>query len=67
VWTILRIGRWAIEVAQEHPSTTVMGMDLAPIQPRDIPANCSFVVGDLTVDLEDFHDASVDLVHSRYP
>jgi hypothetical protein len=54
-------------VAEEYPGTVVMGMDLAPIQPRDIPENCGFVVGDLTVDLEDYDDASMDLVHSRYP
>lgn len=40
-------------------------MDLAPIQPAYVPLNCEFMVGDLTENLEDFNDGSMDLVHSR--
>ena len=41
-------------------------MDISPIQPTLSPANCEFLVGDLTTDLDEFDDGSIDLVHSRY-
>ena len=59
-------GAWPIEVADEYPTARVVGMDLAPIQPQLVPPNCEFMVGDLTEDLEEFHDGSVDLLQSRY-
>jgi Methyltransferase domain len=62
----LRIGQWAIEVADEYPRTEVIGMDLAPIQSEEVPLNCEFRVGDVTNELVEFDDGSVDLVHSRY-
>ena len=63
---ILRKGLWALEVADKFPTARVIGMDLSPIQPEDVPRNCEFVVGDLTQDLEDYNDGSMDLIHSRY-
>jgi hypothetical protein len=41
----------------------------APIQPTHLPLNCSFYVGDVTVDLDEglFPTGSIDLVHMRYP
>lgn len=62
----LRVGRWAIEVADQFPSAHVVGMDLSPIQPTTVPLNCEFMVGDLTKELNKFNDGSMDLVHSRY-
>jgi len=58
-------GLWAIEVAEDHPNASVIGMDLSPIQPQSVPRNCEFIVGDLTQDLDGFNTASFDLVHSR--
>ena len=58
-------GRWAIEVADDYPRTRVIGMDLSPMQPTDVPTNCEFIVGDLTETLDDFDDGSFDLIHSR--
>lgn len=59
-------GRWAIEVADEFENATVTAMDLFPVDPLyEIPDNCEFIVGDLTQELG-MHDASLDLVHSRY-
>jgi trans-aconitate methyltransferase len=39
-------GIWAIEVANEYPDATVVGIDISPQQlpNRPIPPNCSFVV-----------------------
>lgn len=61
----MNLGRWAIEVASQFPTARVVGMDIAPIQPADIPANCEFIVGDLTEDLDNYGTGSIDLVHSR--
>ena len=64
--TSLTVGRWAIEVADKYPSARVIGMDLAPNQPTDVPRNCEFVIGDLTRDMDNYDDGSMDLVQSRY-
>ena len=60
-------GRWAIEVADDYPPATVIGLDLSPMQPEEVPENCEFIIGDLTECLVDFDDGSFDLVHSRLP
>jgi hypothetical protein len=60
------IGRWAIEVAKEYPSARVIGIDLAPTQPEEVPTNCEFVIGDAIVELPEFHDCSTDLINARY-
>jgi hypothetical protein len=62
---LLTVGRWAIEVADDFPRTRVIGMDLSPMQPNDVPLNCEFIVGDLTESLADFDDGSFDFIHSR--
>ena len=60
-------GKWAIEVADEFANANVRGLDLSPIQPINLPSNCSFYVGDITVDLDEerFPTGSIDLVHMR--
>lgn len=35
-------GIWAIEVANKYPDAFIVGVDLAPIQPPNIPKNCDF-------------------------
>ncbi|KAM5353564.1 hypothetical protein ACJ41O_000214 [Fusarium nematophilum] len=40
-------GVWAIDLADEHPETEVIGIDLSPIQPTFLPSNLSFQVDDL--------------------
>jgi len=59
-------GHWVIEVADKYGSANVIGIDLSPIQPEDVPPNAEFRVADLTEDMYMFHDNSMDLVHSRY-
>ncbi|CBF84602.1 protein llmB [Aspergillus nidulans FGSC A4] len=39
-------GIWAIDFADEHPETEVIGNDLSPIQPSWVPPNCRFEVDD---------------------
>jgi hypothetical protein len=59
-------GAWVMEVAEEYPYARVIGMDLSPVQRRDVPSNCKFLIGDLTKDLAEFYNGSFDLVNSRY-
>ncbi|ERS97113.1 tam domain protein [Sporothrix schenckii 1099-18] len=58
-------GIWAMDVAEQFPSTVVRGIDLSPMQPAYIPPNVSFTI-------DDFEDEWVlppntfDLVHMRF-
>ncbi|KAF2466896.1 S-adenosyl-L-methionine-dependent methyltransferase [Lindgomyces ingoldianus] len=62
-------GIWAIEFAEEHPSAQVLGTDLrhliisSPIQPTEVPPNCSFLVDDCDKDWV-FRD-QFDFIHTR--
>jgi len=58
-------GIWDVEVAKEYPSANVIGFDLSPISRKQVPANCTFEVGDLTLDLGRYPEGTFDLVHSR--
>ncbi|KAE9373651.1 S-adenosyl-L-methionine-dependent methyltransferase [Stipitochalara longipes BDJ] len=40
-------GIWAIDFADEHPESQVLGVDLSPIQPSFLPPNCAFEVDDI--------------------
>ncbi|KAI8153864.1 Secondary metabolism regulator LAE1 [Colletotrichum sp. SAR 10_70] len=40
-------GIWALDYADEHPTATVIGVDLSPIQPEYVPPNCQFEIDDL--------------------
>jgi cyclopropane fatty-acyl-phospholipid synthase-like methyltransferase len=40
-------GIWAIDFADEHPETAVIGVDLSPIQPVYVPPNLTFQVDDV--------------------
>ncbi|KAF4442653.1 hypothetical protein F53441_11694 [Fusarium austroafricanum] len=40
-------GVWAIDFADAHPETQVIGIDLSPIQPEFLPTNLEFQVDDL--------------------
>jgi SAM-dependent methyltransferase len=37
-------GIWAIDFADKHPESTVLGIDLSPIQQLWVPPNCAFEV-----------------------
>lgn len=55
--------QWAIEFADEHPSATVLGVDLSPIQPAYVPVNCSFRVDNVEADW--IPEEKFDFIHSR--
>ncbi|KAF2183321.1 S-adenosyl-L-methionine-dependent methyltransferase [Zopfia rhizophila CBS 207.26] len=56
-------GIWAVEFAEEHPSAQVLGTDLSPIQPTEVPPNCSFLIDDCEKEWV-FHD-QFDFIHTR--
>jgi len=58
-------GLWAIQVAEEYPQTKVIGTDISPVQPNEVPANCQFQIENLLEGLS-FDTGSVDFVHSRF-
>jgi len=66
-------GKWAIDVAEDEKTSSakVIGIDLSPIQPTDVPENVEFYCEDFIVELHQLdggrilHESSADLIHSR--
>ncbi|KAM5347433.1 hypothetical protein ACJ41O_010438 [Fusarium nematophilum] len=56
-------GVWALDFADEHPETDVLGVDLSPIQPSFVPPNLSFFVDDLESDWT--YSIKFDLIYVR--
>jgi SAM-dependent methyltransferase len=56
-------GIWAIDFADQHPQTNILGVDLSPIQPTWVPPNCKFEVDDF--DAEWTYKTKFDFVHGR--
>ncbi|KZL71161.1 methyltransferase domain-containing protein (UMTA) [Colletotrichum tofieldiae] len=57
-------GLWAIDYADHHPEAEVLGVDLSPIQPRDVPPNVRFEVDD--VEEEWLYSQPFDYIHLRF-
>jgi trans-aconitate methyltransferase len=57
-------GIWAIDMAEQYPSASIIGADLSPIQPEWVPPNCSFEVDDMTQPWL-YGDNVMDFVHIR--
>ncbi|KAF9013873.1 S-adenosyl-L-methionine-dependent methyltransferase [Cyathus striatus] len=58
-------GAWAIAMADEFPRAEVIGIDLAPIQPRTVPPNCTFELCDLDQWHIPYPDSHFDVIHAR--
>ncbi|ESK94530.1 tam domain methyltransferase [Moniliophthora roreri MCA 2997] len=58
-------GLWAVAIADEFPRAEVIGIDLAPLQPRDVPPNCTFELYDLDSGPIPYPDEYFDFVHAR--
>lgn len=56
-------GSWAIDFADVHPDSHVVGIDLSPIQPSNIPPNCRFFVDDIESPWT--FDSKFDFIHAR--
>ncbi len=39
-------GDWAIQMGDEFPQSQIVGTDLSPIQPENVPPNVSFFIED---------------------
>lgn len=57
-------GWWAIDFADAHPSCEVIGVDIVPIQPQEIPPNLTFECDDICQGLR-FPDGHFDVIYSR--
>lgn len=55
-------GIWAMDFADAHPESHVIGMDLSPIQPSWVPPNLEFVVDDVE---DDWTGQPFDYIHIR--
>jgi len=58
-------GIWAMDFADEFPSTKVIGTDISPIQPSWVPPNLSFEIEDCNQTWT-FEADTFDYVHMRY-
>ena len=58
-------GQWAIDFADTHESSHVIGNDLSPIQPTYVPPNVEFVVDDIE-DEWNYEHNPFDFIHARY-
>ncbi|ETN46187.1 uncharacterized protein HMPREF1541_00371 [Cyphellophora europaea CBS 101466] len=57
-------GIWAIDMADKHPTANVIGVDVAAVQPRWVPPNCSFEIDDVESDWL-FRPDTFDFIHGR--
>ncbi|RSL46755.1 hypothetical protein CEP54_013696 [Fusarium duplospermum] len=58
-------GLWAIDMADQFPSATVIGTDISPTQPAWVPPNLSFQIDDAQLDWT-FEPNSFDFIHVRF-
>lgn len=56
-------GLWALDFADEHPETDVVGVDLSPIQSDFVPPNLTFQIDDLEETWT--WDTKFDFIYSR--
>ncbi|KAI9740853.1 MAG: hypothetical protein M1818_004458 [Claussenomyces sp. TS43310] len=58
-------GIWAIDMGDDYPSASILGIDLSPIQPAWVPPNVRFMVDD--AESPWLHPANhFDFVHARF-
>ncbi|KAF2669466.1 S-adenosyl-L-methionine-dependent methyltransferase [Microthyrium microscopicum] len=57
-------GIWAIDFADKYPSCSVIGTDIAPVQPQWVPPNCNFQIDDAELDWT-FQENHFDYIHLR--
>ncbi|KAJ4503985.1 hypothetical protein HRR80_007257 [Exophiala dermatitidis] len=59
-------GIWALDVADLFPCAEVLGVDIAPIQPKWVAPNCQFEIDDIE-DTWTYRKESFDFIHLRDP
>ncbi|PGH36062.1 hypothetical protein GX50_01074 [[Emmonsia] crescens] len=58
-------GNWAVDFADQHPESKVIGCDLSPIQPKWAPPNCSFEIDDVENEWLYKPSEAFTFIHSR--
>ncbi|KAH8712012.1 methyltransferase [Phaeosphaeriaceae sp. PMI808] len=58
-------GIWAIDFADEHPGSEVVGTDLSPIQPTWVPPNAKFYIDDAESEWIYGPNERFDFIHCR--
>ncbi|KAI9249351.1 hypothetical protein EDC94DRAFT_637222 [Helicostylum pulchrum] len=59
-------GSWSMEIAGEYPKSTVIGIDITPIYPKEIkPTNCAFYQCNVLNTLP-FEDNTFDYIFMRF-
>ncbi|KAL1955648.1 hypothetical protein VTO42DRAFT_8381 [Malbranchea cinnamomea] len=58
-------GCWAVDFADQHPSSQVFGNDLSPIQRTWMPPNCTFDVDDFESEWPYDQSRRFDYIHAR--
>lgn len=58
-------GVWALDFADAHPASHVIGNDLSPIQPTYVSPNAEFVIDDIEDDWG-YEANPFDYIHARY-
>ena len=43
-------GIWAIDIGDQYPTASIIGIDLSPIQPSWVPSNVKFQIDDCTLE-----------------
>ncbi|KJZ68938.1 hypothetical protein HIM_11669 [Hirsutella minnesotensis 3608] len=56
-------GRWAVDLADQNPSVTIVGLDLSPIQPEFVPPNVHFFVENVETEWSETEE--YDFIHLR--
>lgn len=59
-------GSWVIDFADQHPDCEVIGVDVVPIQPEEIPPNATFECDDILTGLN-FPDNHFDMIAASAP
>ncbi|KJZ70292.1 hypothetical protein HIM_10299 [Hirsutella minnesotensis 3608] len=56
-------GQWAVDMADQDPSRTIVGLDISPIQPEFVPPNVHFFVENVEADWRE--TAEYHFIHLR--
>lgn len=56
-------GIWCLQMAEDYPSATIVGLDVSPIQPKNKPAGVEWLLLDFENQTWPFPEEHFDLIH----